>query len=150
MTDSPTPSDRLQDGKVHSAQPDFHWREIFLGFGLSLTITLLVGIPLTFSFGTSWAFAWTGTASIFISAIVVARLAKTGELLNGAMLSVLYFATVAMVYLGGQTLELLPDPLPGLPADDSTFFFVWPLAQIIAGTLGSFIGGLGWGVRRRG
>ena len=70
------------------------------------------------------------------------RLAKTNEPLNGAMVALIYFSIIAIVYLVGQATELLPDPLPGLPQDDSTFFFVWPLAQIAAGTVGSLVGGL--------
>jgi hypothetical protein len=124
-------------------EPDFHWRKIWLGFGLSMAVTLVIGLPLMTVFGSAWWLAWTGVAALFISAIIVARLAGTGEPLNGAMLALLYFAVVAIVYLVGQAFEMLPDPLPGLPADDSTYFFVWPLAQIVAGALGSVIGGIG-------
>ncbi|MFQ5593709.1 MAG: hypothetical protein ACE5HA_06135 [Anaerolineae bacterium] len=136
MTDLPA------EGETAAIEPDFHWRQIWLGFGLSLAITLVLGLPITAMSGTAWWLAWTGVAGLFISAAVVARRAGTGEPLNGAMLAVLYFAVVAVIYLVGQALEALPDPLPGLPADDSTFFFVWPLAQIVAGTLGSAVGGM--------
>ena len=138
MTDTST------QPETPGAQPDFHWRQIWLGFGLSLALTLVVGLPLTIMFDNAWWLAWTGVAGLFVSGIIVARLTGTGELLNGAMIALLYFAIVAIVYLTGQTLELLPDPLPGLPADDSTYFFVWPLAQIVAGTLGSLVGGIGF------
>ncbi|MFQ5613102.1 MAG: hypothetical protein ACE5H9_13315 [Anaerolineae bacterium] len=136
MTDSPL---QLESPGLEA---DFHWPQIWLGFGLSLAVTLAAGLPLMLVFGNAWWLAWIGVAALFVSGIVVARLAGTGEPLNGAMIALLYFATVAAVYLVGQALELLPDPLPGLPADDSTYFFVWPLAQIVAGTLGSFVGGL--------
>ncbi|MBW8011515.1 MAG: hypothetical protein FVQ83_09800 [Chloroflexi bacterium] len=126
-----------------TVEPDFHWRKIWLGYGLSVVISLVIGLPLTIAFENSWWLAWVGVAGLFISSLLVARQAKTGEPLNGAMIALLYFGTFAVIYLVGQTLELLPDPLPGLAADDSTFSFVWPLAQIIAGTAGSLVGGIG-------
>jgi hypothetical protein len=144
MNDSSEQSqERSHAGEEPGIEPDFFWPRIWVGFGLSLILTLVIGLPLTAVFGNAWWLAWIGVASLFVSAFLVARLSGTGELLNGAMIALLYFAAVAIVYLVGQAFELLPDPLPGLPADDSTFFFVWPLTQIVAGTLGSFIGGLG-------
>ena len=113
-----------------------------MGLGLSLALSLVIGFPLMALFDDAWLLAWTGVEGLFVSAILVARLTGTGEPLNGAMIALLYFAVVALIYLVGQAFELLPDPLPGLPADDSTYFFVWPLAQIVAGTLGSLVGGI--------
>lgn len=121
---------------------DFHWSKIRLGFIISIMLTLIVGLPLTVAFDNAWLLAWTGVFGLFIGAIITARLAGTGELLNGAAIALLYFSAIALFYMVGQALEFLPDPLPGLPADDSTFFFVWPMAQIIAGTIGSFVGGI--------
>jgi hypothetical protein len=129
--------------EIHQSQPDFHWNEIRQGLALSLILSLAIGIPLTITQNNAWWLAWTGVASIFLSAILVARRTGTGEPLNGAMIALLYFSTFAITFLVGQALEFLPDPLPGLPADDSTFSFVWPLAQIVAGVSGSLVGGIG-------
>lgn len=125
------------------AQIDFHWRQIWLGLSFSLAVSLIIGLPVTLAFDNAWWFAWIGVASLFISAFIVARRTKTGEPLNGAMMALMYFGIFFLIYFAGQALEILPDPLPGLPADDSTYFFVWPLAQIIAGTMGSLLGGIG-------
>ncbi len=128
--------------KKNETQPDFHWKMIWQGLILSLILSLAIGVPLTISFENSWWLAWIGVASIFLSSIIAARKAGTNEPLNGAMIALLYFLIFAVVFLVGQALEFLPDPLPGLPSDDSTFSFVWPLAQIIAGVSGSLVGGL--------
>ncbi len=137
-----TEENRSDDNVSINIVTDFHWSKIRLGFVISIILTLAAGIPLMVAFDNAWWLAWTGVLSLFIGAIVTSRLAGTGELLNGAAIALLYFTTVALIYMVGQALEFLPDPLPGLPADDSTFFFVWPLAQIIAGTIGSFVGGI--------
>jgi hypothetical protein len=121
---------------------DFHWRWIWRGFAISLALTLIIGAPLMIVLGSIWALAWTAVAALWLAGILSARAVASGEPLNGAMIAMVYFALVAIIYLVGQALEILPDPLPGLAADDSTFFFVWPLAQILAGTLGSIMGGL--------
>lgn len=126
------------------SQPDFHWREIWLGFGISLAFTLAAGLPLTLTSGSIWWLAWCGVGGLFGGAMVAARRARTREPLNGAMIALFYFVVVAAVYLVGLALEVLPDPLPGLATDNSTFFFVWPLAQIVAGTVGALAGGVHW------
>jgi len=61
--------------------------------------------------------------------------------LNGAFIAVFYFSIAAAAIFGGEFLGVLPDPLPGLPRGDSTFFFVWPLEQLAAGTVGAAAGG---------
>ena len=122
---------------------DFYWRGIGAGVGISIVLTLAIGLPLMITQDNVWWMAWTGVIGLFIGGLVAGRLAQTREPLNGAIVALIYFSIFATVYLIGQALELLPDPLPGLPQDDSTFFFVWPLAQLGAGTLGSVLGG--WG-----
>lgn len=132
-----------RSGSLQNHRRDFHWRGIGFGVGISLLLTLAIGFPLMIAQGSAWWMAWTGVVGIFIGGFVAGRMARSREPLNGAMVALFYFSVVAIVYLVGQAFELLPDPLPGLPQDDSTFFFVWPLAQIVAGTLGSILGGKG-------
>jgi len=62
-------------------------------------------------------------------------------LLNGALLAVVYNLTVVVAFFIGSFLEILHEPLPGLPQGDSTFFFAWPLAQFVLATAGAAIGG---------
>jgi hypothetical protein len=132
-----------RSGSYQDHRRDFHWRGIGVGAGISLLLTLAIGFPLMIAQGSAWWMAWAGVAGLFIGGVVAGRMARSREPLNGAMVALIYFSVVAIVYLVGQAFELLPDPLPGLPQDDSTFFFVWPLAQIAAGTLGSVLGGKG-------
>jgi hypothetical protein len=132
-----------QSNSVQRERRDFHWRGIGAGVGISIVLTLAIGLPLMITQDNVWWMAWTGVIGIFIGGLVAGRLAQTNEPLNGAMVALIYFSIIAIVYLVGQATELLPDPLPGLPQDDSTFFFVWPLTQIVAGTLGSVLGGKG-------
>ena len=75
--------------------------------------------------------------------------ARTAEPLNGAFIAVFYFGTAALVIFSAEFLGVLPDPLPALPRGDSTFFFVWPLEQLAAGTLGAMLGGWLWERRNR-
>jgi hypothetical protein len=122
---------------------DFHWRAIWWGFGTSTVLTLIVGVPLMIVSDSIWWLAWVAVGGLFVGGVLAARIAQTSEPLNGAMIALLFFGVIAIGYLVGQALEILPDPLPGLAPDNSTFFFVWPLTQIVAGPLGSYVGGLG-------
>ena len=90
--------------------------------------------------GMWWVANW-GLIFLFIGGFIASFVAKTAEPLNGAFTAVLYFATAALITFAGEFLGTLPDPLPGLPRGDSTFFFVWPLGQLVAATLGTVLGG---------
>lgn len=125
------------------AEPDIHWPAVRGGYAVSLLVSLAAGVPLAVMLESMWWLALVSLAALLASGWGAGRRAGSSEPLNGAMLALLYFSTVAGGYLVGQALELLPDPLPGLPADDSTFFFVWPLGQLLAATLGALLGGRG-------
>lgn len=125
-----------------NTQTDIHWRGVWIGLAISLAASLAAGLPLTVLSGSVWWLAAASVLGLFGGALVAARLARSGEPLNGATIVLLYFFALALIYFPGQALEVLPDPLPGLPADDSTFFFVWPIAQIVFGTAGSLVGGV--------
>src|SRR3990172_300526 len=136
----PNASDRY--GARHIAHRDIAWAAVWTGFAIALLGTLAAG---TWAFayagkGTWWA-ANIGTLCLFCGAVVTGYRARTAEPLNGAFIAVFYFSTAALVIFGGEFLGVLPDPLPGLPRGDSTFFFVWPLEQLVAATLGSMLGG---------
>lgn len=72
---------------------------------------------------------------------------KTGrwEGLSATLVTILYFVTITVILIIGMMFEVLPDPLPGLPKGDSTFFFVWPLAQLSGTVVGALLGQR-WGV----
>ena len=129
-------------GPQRAAGRDVAWTAVWAGFAIALLGTLAAA-TWAFAFagkGTWWA-ANLGTLSLFCGALFAGWRAGTVEPLNGAFVAVFYFSTVAAAIFGGEFLGVLPDPLPGLPRGDSTFFFVWPLAQLAAGTLGAMLGG---------
>jgi len=135
-------TDRVES---HRAAGDIAWAAVWSGFAIALLGTLAAA---TWSFafagkGTWWA-ANLGTLSLFCGALFAGWRAGTPEPLNGAFIAVFYFGVTAAVIFGGEFLGILPDPLPGLPRGDSTFFFVWPLAQLAACTLGAMLGGWLW------
>jgi hypothetical protein len=129
---------------------DIAWSAVCAGYAIALLGTLAVGGGgiLFAAKGMWWVAVW-GTVWLFVGAMAAGLLARTAEPLNGAFIAVFYFGTVAFAIFVGEFLAVLPDPLPGLPRGDSTFFFVWPLAQLASGTLGAAVGGWLY-ARRRG
>jgi hypothetical protein len=124
------------------ANRDIAWGAVWAGFAIALLGTLAAA-AWAFAFagkGTWWA-ANLGTLSLFCGALFAGYRAGTAEPLNGAFIAMFYFGTATAAIFGGEFLGVLPDPLPGLPRGDSTFYFVWPLAQLAAGTLGAVLGG---------
>lgn len=128
---------------------DIAWKRVFIGYGIAVLGTLLLGASGLFlaNMGTWWLANW-GLGSLLAGGLIAGFLAKTSEPLNGAFIAALYFATTMLIIFVSEFLGLLPDPLPGLPRGDSTFFFVWPLEQLVAATLGAVLGGWLIKVRR--
>jgi hypothetical protein len=132
-------------GSQRIANRDIAWAAVWIGFAIALLGTLAAG-TWAFAFsgrGTWWA-ANMGTLSLFCGALFAGYRAGTAEPLNGAFIAVFYFGAATLVFFVGEFLGVLPDPLPGLPRGDSTFYFVWPLEQLAAGTLGAMFGGWLW------
>ena len=139
--------DRPESQRVRDR--DVAWAAVWTGFAIALLGTLAAGTwAFTFAGKGTWWAANLGTLSLFCGALFTGWRARTAEPLNGAFIAVFYFSTATLVIFSGEFLGVLPDPLPGLPRGDSTFFFVWPLEQLIAATLGSMLGG--WLAARRG
>ena len=139
-----------RNGAQHIAHRDIAWAAVWTGFAIALLGTLAAG-TWAFAFsgkGTWWA-ANIGTLCLFCGAVATGYRARTAEPLNGAFVAVFYFGTAALVIFSSEFLGVLPDPLPGLPRGDSTFFFVWPLEQLAASTLGAVLGGWLWARRNR-
>ena len=129
-------------GAQRAAGRDIAWAAVWAGFAIALAGTLAAaGWAFAFAGKGTWWAAHLGILSLFCGALFAGWRAGTAEPLNGAFVAVFYFSTVALVIFGGEFLEVLPDPLPGLPRGDSTFYFVWPLEQLAAGTVGAAAGG---------
>lgn len=117
------------------------WREIWLAWALSVFGTALLGGVLFALWQNVWGIALGGVASLVVGAAYVSLRAGESEPVYGALLAILYFGLVVGVLFGGELMEMLPDPLPGLGIGDSTFFFVWPLLQLAAAVIGIALGG---------
>lgn len=120
---------------------DIHWRAVWAGYLVGLASTIAVGTPLVLIMRSSWLLAIAGSAGLFAGGFVTGR--RVGPQLavvNGALMAILYNFTVAVAFFIGSFLELLPEPLPGLPQGDSTFFFAWPLAQFAIGIVAAILG----------
>lgn len=127
------------------AVQDLHWGAAGPGYAIGVLVTLLAGLPLLLINDNTWLFAGAGSAGLLAGGLVTGR--RVGSqlaLVNGAWMGILYNLTVTLSYFIGSFLELFPEPLPGLPQGDSTFFFAWPLVQfaiaLLASVLGSRIG----------
>jgi hypothetical protein len=137
------PNEIDRNGGQHIARGDIAWAAVWTGFAIALVGTLAAA-AWTFAFagkGTWWA-ANIGTLCLFCGALMTGYRARTAEPLNGAFIAVFHVGAVTLVIFGAEFLKVMPDPLPGLPRGDSTFFFVWPLAQLAAGTIGAIVGGV--------
>ncbi|MEE8472668.1 MAG: TIGR04086 family membrane protein [Dehalococcoidia bacterium] len=133
---------QVKDSKVKAQEKiiDVHWSSVWIGFGIAIIGTLILGALAFQAVENVWLIALGGELSLLVGGAVAALRAQTSPALNGAFIGLLYFTVTVIIIFGGVMTETLPDPLPGLPKGDSTFFFVWPLAQVLASTLGAVIG----------
>lgn len=120
---------------------DIRWAPVGLGFVLGLLGTLVVGLPLLVITDDSWLMAIAGSAGLLVGGLVAGRMMGASlAVVNGALIAILYNLTVSLVFFAGSFLQILPEPLPGLPQGDSTFFFAWPLVQFAIAIFGSIMG----------
>ncbi len=126
---------------MNGTATDIAWRAVWAGYALAVAGTAILGGLLFLSQPNVWRVALAGLVSLLVSGFVAGWKARTAEPINGALIAVAYLATTASVLFGGEILGVLPEPLPGLPRGDSTFFFVWPLGQLVSGTAGASLGG---------
>lgn len=121
--------------------PDIHWRAVWLGYVIGLLSTLVAGFPLLLITENSWLMAIAGSVGLFIGGLVTGRrVGRSLAVVNGALMAMLYNLTVSILFYVGSFLQVLPEPLPGLPQGDSTFFFAWPLAQFAIGIFSTILG----------
>ncbi|MBI2325097.1 MAG: hypothetical protein HYU87_09085 [Chloroflexi bacterium] len=121
---------------------DVLWRPVVVAYALSVLVTLVVGAALFFALEQSvWWLAAAGVLGLAAGGSLVGARRGRPDALGATLLAILYFATTIVVIVGGTFADVLPDPLPGLPIGDSTFFFVWPLTQLAGAVIGSAAGG---------
>lgn len=135
---------------IPDPQPAFSRWPKQLGFTLNLGFSLAAGLLLTFIFHNLWWLAWSSFVGLFFGGIVSVALLGAGNLLRGLVVTLLYLATIGLIYLMGNAAEVWLPPWPSLPHHATTYLFLAPPAMILAGALRLFVsdfhkdGGLIW------
>jgi len=128
-----------------STPQDVIWRDVWIGYLIGLLGTAVLGGGIFFVVGANmWWLAAASAVALLVAGFQLARRSNHWEGLSATLVTIFYFVTATVVLIIGMMFEVLPDPLPGLPKGDSTFFFVWPLVQLISTVVGATLG------RRRG
>lgn len=118
-----------------------HPRTYLTALGLTTVGTAVTGGILFLLGQNVWWIAMGGLISLFVAGAWLGWDAREPEPLHGVLLAVLCLGLVVGALFGGELVEALPDPLPGLAIGDSTFFFVLPLLMLLVGVAGSVLGG---------
>lgn len=127
--------------------PDVRWRDLAAAYAVSVLVTIGVGGTLFLAVeATVWWIAAAGVLGLLAGGAIVGARHGRPDALGATLLAIAFYGTTAFVIVGGALADLLPEPLPGLPVGDSTFFFVWPLTQLAAAVIGATAGGRsrGW------
>ncbi|MFQ5873401.1 MAG: hypothetical protein ACE5JL_06330 [Dehalococcoidia bacterium] len=119
----------------------FRRRDLWLALVISVAGTALLGGILLALLDNVWWLTLSGLLSLFGGGLYLGRQNREPEPLHGSLLAVIYFGLVVGFLFGMELAHKLPDPLPGLPRGDSTFFFVSPLLILVASVAGSVLGG---------
>ena len=127
--------------RSRSQGQEIPWVNVWVALLISVVGTTVPGGILYALDQNVWWIALAGIASLFAGGAYVGSRSGEPEPLYGTLVATLYFGLVAGILFGGTLAEALPDPLPGLGIGDSTFYFVWPLLQLIAAVAGSVVGG---------
>jgi len=120
---------------------DVIWKDVWIGYLIGLVGTVVLGGVTFIVLGPNMR--WLAAASAVALLAAGFRLSRrTGrwEGLSATLVTALYYLTATVVLIIGMMYEVFPDPLPGLPKGDSTFFFVWPLTQLVSTVVGASLG----------
>jgi len=120
---------------------------VWIGFAVAAGGTAAAAPLVLAASNNVWWVSAVAAVAIGAGATVAGLRARQIEPLNGALVMALFFVTEAVIAMFGEMMEWLPEPLPGLPVGDSTFFFVSPLGQLVFAVAGSLLGGW-WATRR--
>lgn len=130
-----------------SESQDVVWKDVWTGYLIGLLGSAILGGAVFALIGANmWWLAAASAVALLVAGFRLARQTGRWEGLSATLVTILYYVTVTLILIIGMMFEVLPDPLPGLPKGDSTFFFVWPLAQLISTVVGALLGRR-WGVQ---
>lgn len=124
---------------IPDPRPAFSGRAKQFGLTFNLGFSLAVGLLLTFIFHNLWWLAWSSFAGLCFAGIVSVALLGADNLPRSLIITLLYFATIGLIYLMGHVAEVWLPPWPSLPHHATTYFFLGPPAMILAGTLRLFV-----------
>ena len=125
---------------------DVRWTDVWIGLAVAVVATAALAPAVLRLDENVWWVAVVAILSIGVGATVAGMRAGQIEPLNGVLLMAVFFVGETTILLVGEAMEWLPEPLPGLPVGDSTFFFVTPLGQLLFAVAGSLLGGW-WATR---
>ena len=123
------------------APADIRWKAVGAGYLVAAVVTIGAGIPLLVITDSSWMLVVASLVALLGAGLVVGR--RSGRqlaIINAALTGILYYFTTALALFVGWFFQWLPEPLPGLPQGDSTFFFAWPLLQVVVSVVGAILG----------
>jgi len=120
---------------------DVIWKDVWIGYLIGLVGTAVLGGIAFLAVGPNmWWLATASAVALLAAGFRLSRRTGRWEGLSATLVTVLYYLTATAVLIIGMMYEVFPDPLPGLPKGDSTFFFVWPLTQLISTLVGASLG----------
>ncbi len=126
---------------VVSGQQDVIWKDVWVAFGIGFGGTLVLsGILFAVLGANMWLLALLSMVALAAGGYRLGSRTGRWEGIAATLVAILYFAVAALVIIVGFMFEVLPDPLPGLPKGNSTFYFVWPLLQLASVIGGSVVG----------
>jgi hypothetical protein len=124
-----------------SESRDVIWKDVWTGYLVGLLGTAILGGAVFVVVGANmWWLAAASAVALLVAGFRLSRRSGRWEGLSATLVTILYYVTVTVILIIGMMFEVLPDPLPGLPKGDSTFFFVWPLAQLVSTVVGALLG----------
>lgn len=126
---------------VVSEERDVVWQDVWVALGIGLGGTIVLGGILFAIFGASmWVLAFASIIALMVGGYRLGSRSGRWEGIAASLVTIFYYAIAALVIILGFMFEVLPDPLPGLPKGNSTFYFLWPLLQLASVIAGSVIG----------
>lgn len=124
-----------------STQGDILWKDVYLGFAIAILGTVVLSAGLFAATGASmWMVVIASDIAIGFAGWRLGKKTGQWEGISAALITLFYYVLAVITLIIGWMWELVPDPLPGLPRGDSTFYFVWPLSLLICSVAGMAVG----------
>lgn len=124
-----------------STQQDILWKDVWTGLAIAVGGSIVLGgILFAILDANMWLFVIASDIAIGVAGFRLGRKTGRWEGISATLIALFYYVAAALILLAGMMWEFIPDPLPGLPRGDSTFYFVWPLTLLACPVIGMAIG----------